>query len=216
MRLRLPPSVIEPGRLAWRPASIRLAHQPATRLDLSIETLHTAGHRQHSGWSGTDISLGWRRTGAAERTVAATSEAFGVCADRQGTVVGPSSACTAGVRQKSGINLPQNQRLTYECGDFSALAPSGPRTQRSRGRSGDRRPQPPLVSALGQPRRGESPWCSRRCRTSPRVSLVRCPAVSSHKKRVHARASLSTSVSEMSRRCPRCPRNVVAMSNLSI
>jgi hypothetical protein len=35
-------------------------------------------------------------------------------ADRQGRVVGTTSACRARHPHKNGINLPQNQRLTYD------------------------------------------------------------------------------------------------------
>jgi hypothetical protein len=58
--------------------------------------------------------------------------------------------------QKNGINFPQNQRLTYECRDFSARAPSRPRSQPPRGRSGNRRPQPPPVSGPVSSARRES------------------------------------------------------------
>jgi hypothetical protein len=55
-----------------------------------------------SGWSRLDIRLWWRRTGAAERTGAAISEALGLVAGRPGrSRSGPSSACRQAPAEKA-------------------------------------------------------------------------------------------------------------------
>jgi hypothetical protein len=165
-------------------------------LDISKESSHNAeDHRRPSGRSRPDIRLWWRRTGAAERTEAATSEALGLVAGRPGrTRSGPSSACRQSSAEKAeSTSHRTNTSHTSEETIQHTRIPHGRRSEPSLRTTRNRRPQPPLVSGSCQPRRWRRSAVPPESGSARRLRCPKCPL-----------------------QRPKCPLMSVAMSNLSL